>query len=200
MADEARDINQITEDVAVSGGKQVGNTTRGATVGAQVAVGAGSALAFLVSYAVVKSGLEQDPETAVLLGAAITAVINQVMAFFGPHEGGKRAPTDQGDAKFAQEAMEEIRQLTERQRVAAAVAEDLEPAVVPDPTPTGPQEIVMNLQSAMVDEDGKVVAGAGAPKGRHVADTAQVAGREDVWQHLGVDADDTSAAGAKANA
>lgn len=93
-------------------GNAIGATTKGASVGGGLA----AALGTILMYVMVKTGLEDDPETAVILAGAIITVLSPIGALIG----GKLSPTSEGDALAAQSAVEQVRLLTERNAALAA--------------------------------------------------------------------------------
>lgn len=170
-----------TPEVLPAEGKAVGNTTRGATAGAQVAVAAGSGAALIITWALVHYGIEDDPATAGLLGVAIAGVFNQAAAFVGARWGGKNAPTDQGDAKVAKAAVIEVNAMVERLAAAQAAS-----ASLPVPQESDAPESSEKLE--------------GREAGAQPATEEALSTSDDVWEYLGVDVEDTSAAGTRANA
>ncbi|KAA9394776.1 hypothetical protein FCK90_04360 [Kocuria coralli] len=93
-------------------GNKIGSTTKGATVGGSLAAAAGT----IVGYVLVKTGLETDPEVAVILAGAVITILSGVGALVG----GKLSPTSEGDAVYAQQALEEVHLLAERAAAAQA--------------------------------------------------------------------------------
>ena len=75
-------------------GNEVRGVTRATRGAAAAGVGGAGAFVTLIAYAIVRSGLEPDAETATLLAGAFVTAVGVVVAWASATWAGKRTPSD----------------------------------------------------------------------------------------------------------
>ena len=168
-------------------GKVVGATTKGAATGAGIA----GAAATLIMYILAKTGLEQDPAVAGVLAGALVTLLSGVGALIG----GKLSPTNQGDALYAQQAVDAVDQMVSRLAAAQAVGPEQyapsageQPVTAPVETPVPAEAPETTTATADAESDatefadgsvlratGEPGAGVAAYEGEHVITSADEA-------------------------
>ena len=155
-------------------GKAVGATTKGAATGAGLA----GAAATIVMYVLAKTGVEQDPAVAGVLAGALVTLLSGVGALIG----GKLSPTNQGDALFAQQAVDQVDQMVARLAAAQAVGPaQYAPTAGEQPVtePTSDEEPSVGFAAGGVVHAGDVVAESYSDGASTIAEGEHVMTRPD---------------------